>query len=220
MDLQTTPHTTPLVCVIDDDPEILVAMDSLLRSAGYTVRTFPSPDDFIACDTAAATSCLVLDVQLEGADGLDFQQELLRSDVRVPVILMAEHGDISMTVRGMKAGAVNFLSKPSSEDKILGAISEAVELDRSRRAEIRRDATIRSLYGSLSAREREIMGLVTAGLLNKQIAGRINLSEITVKIHRGSMMRKMGAQSLADLVRMAEAIGARETSVSRFASRA
>ena len=202
MELQADTLPPPLVCVIDDDAEILISIDSLLRSEGYAARTFRSPRDFIACDAAEAASCLILDVQLEGADGLDFQQELLRRNLRVPVILMTGHGDIPMTVRGMKAGAVNFLSKPSSADKILGAVSEAVELDRQRRAESEQDASIRSLYNSLSPREREVMGLVTAGLLNKQIAGRINLREITVKIHRGSMMRKMGAESFAELVTM------------------
>jgi FixJ family two-component response regulator len=180
------------------------------------VRTFAAPEDYLACEAADMAACLVLDVRLQGADGLDFQQSLADSDAPVPVILITGHGDIPMTVRAMKAGAVNFLSKPFTEDELLTAVDEAVARDRRRRAEALRAADVRARYVSLSAREREVMSLVSAGLMNKQVAGRLALSEITVKIHRGNMMRKMQAQSLADLVRMAEDLGVRETSVTRY----
>lgn len=205
-----------LVCVIDDDAEVRGSLDSLLRSAGFVVRTFAGPDEYLACAEADQAACLVLDVRLQGADGLDFQQALAENDVFVPVILITGHGDIPMTVRGMKAGAVNFLTKPFAEDDLLSAINEAVARDRRRRSEMREGEDVRARYGSLTPREREVMALVTAGLMNKQVAGRLALSEITVKIHRGNLMRKMQAQSLADLVRMAEGLGVRETSVTRY----
>lgn len=215
-----TGPTPTLVCVIDDDRDICRAMDSLLRSAGFAVRTFESPGAYLASSGASEAACLLLDVRLNGANGLDFQQEMRDSKAGVPVVLMTGHGDIAMTVRGMKAGAVNFLTKPCGDDAILAAIAEAVALDLTRRADQRSDTDARRLYATLTPREREVMSLVTAGLLNKQVAGRLGVSEITVKIHRGNMMRKMGAQSLADLVRTAEAIGAREVTAARFAAHA
>jgi len=180
----------PLVSVIDDDPEVRCALDSLLRSAGFAVRIFASPAQFLACSEAADASCLILDVRLGNADGLEFQEELTNSEVPIPVILITGHGNIPMSVRAMKGGAVNFLPKPFDEKDLLTAVKEA--------------------------REREVIGLVAAGLMNKQVAGRLGLSEITVKIHRANLMRKMNADSLADLVRMAESLGAREESVSRY----
>jgi len=207
-----------LICVIDDDEEVRGSLDSLLRSAGFEVRTFAGPEDYLACPAADAAACLVLDVRLQGADGLEFQQSLIDSEALVPVILITGHGDIPMTVRGMKAGAVSFLPKPFEEEDMLAAVAEAVERDQRRRAEDRQGEDIRANYASLTPREREVMALVTAGLMNKQVAGRLELSEITVKIHRGNLMRKMQAQSLADLVRMAESLGVRETSVTRYHS--
>ncbi|MBC9032637.1 response regulator transcription factor [Sphingomonas sp. JC676] len=207
-----------LICVIDDDEEVRGSLDSLLRSAGFEVRTFAGPEEYLGCPAADAAACLVLDVRLQGADGLEFQQSLIESEAQVPVILITGHGDIPMTVRGMKAGAVSFLPKPFEEEDMLAAVAEAVERDRRRRSEEQQGEDVRANYASLTPREREVMGLVTAGLMNKQVAGRLELSEITVKIHRGNLMRKMKAESLADLVRMAETLGVRETSVTRYHS--
>jgi FixJ family two-component response regulator len=204
-----------LICVIDDDEDVRASLDSLLRSAGYATRTFATPEEFLDCEDDAA--CLILDVRLKDADGLAFQEQLLASEAIVPIIMMTGYGDIPMSVRAMKAGAVNFLTKPFQDAELVDAVREAVEQFRSRRAEAQESASLRERYESLTAREREVMGLVTAGLMNKQMAGRLGVQEITVKIHRGNVMHKMCAQSLPDLVRMAETLGVRETSVSRYA---
>ena len=204
-----------LVCVIDDDEQVRTSLDSLLRSAGYAARTFASPEEFLqSLDDAA---CLLLDVRLKNADGLAFQEELLASEAIVPIVLMSGYGDIPMSVRGMKAGAVNFLTKPFNDEEIIAAVREAVDRGRGQQAQIQETAGLRARHESLTPREREVMGLVTAGLMNKQVAGRLGVQEITVKIHRGNVMRKMRAQSLPDLVRMAETLGVRETSASRYA---
>ena len=205
-----------LICVIDDDADVRGSLDSLLRSVGFAVRTFEGPEAYLACPEADQAACLILDVRLQGADGLDFQQVLAENEVFVPVILITGHGDIPMTVRGMKAGAVNFLAKPFEEEDLLAAVNEAVARDRLRRSEMREGEDIRARYARLTPREREVMALVTAGLMNKQVAGTLALSEITVKIHRGNLMRKMAAESLADLVRMAESLGVREINVTRY----
>jgi FixJ family two-component response regulator len=207
---------SPLICVIDDDEEVRASLDSLLRSAGFAVRTFAAPEEYLACPEADDTSCLVLDIRLRNANGLEFQQELARSELPVPVIFITGYGDIPMTVRAMKAGAVSFLTKPLDDDILLTAVNEAVARDAQRRAEEQQNESVKVRYDALSPREREVMGLVTAGLMNKQVAGRLGLTEFTIKIHRGNLMRKMGAQSLADLVLMAESLGAREESVSRY----
>jgi FixJ family two-component response regulator len=209
-------EAAPLICVLDDEPEVCSALDSLLRSAGYTVRTFNAPEGFLASADPEHAACLILDVRLGGADGLDVQQALLESQASIPVILITGHGDIPMTVRAMKAGAVDFLPKPFDEDQMLQAVAEAVRRDGERRAAAAESGGVRERYGALTPREREVMALVAAGLMNKQVAGRLGLSEITVKIHRGNLMRKMQAQSLADLVRMAESLGVREVSATRF----
>ncbi|MBA1138669.1 response regulator transcription factor [Mesorhizobium neociceri] len=213
----TSPNEVPdLICVIDDDADIRGSLDSLLRAAGFAVRTFAAPDEFLASADADQATCLLLDIRLHGTDGLDFQQALAESSIPVPVILITGHGDIPMTVRGMRAGAVNFLSKPIDEDELLRSVQGAVAMDRERRLAQREGENVRACYGMLTPREQEVMSLVTAGLMNKQVAGRLGLSEITVKIHRGNLMRKMQAQSLADLVRMAEELGARNSSVARY----
>jgi len=204
-----------LICVIDDDEDVRASLKSLLRSAGYAARTFASPEEFMGSADDAA--CLILDVRLRNADGLAFQEELIASEASIPIVLMTGYGDIPMSVRAMKAGAVNFLSKPFADDDMIAAVEEAVERTRGSRRQAEEEASLRGRLESLTAREREVMGLVTAGLMNKQVAARLGVSEITVKIHRGALMRKMKAQSLADLVRMADTLGVRETSVSRYA---
>jgi FixJ family two-component response regulator len=206
-----------VVCVIDDDEDVRCSLDSLLRANGYQVRTFASPDEFLA--SGGDARCLVLDIRLQDVNGLDFQQRLLEIEATIPVILMSGHGDIPMTVRGMKAGAVTFLTKPFFEADLLAAVREALEQSRSLREHEDREAGLRARYRTLSGREREVMGLVAAGLMNKQVAGQLGLSEVTVKIHRSNLMRKMDCESLADLVRMAEALGVRETTVSRHHTR-
>jgi FixJ family two-component response regulator len=204
------------VHVIDDDPEVLGSLGNLLRSAGHTVALFEDPDAFLAAGLPASASCLVLDVRLRGQSGLDFQERLAAENIGLPVILITGHGDIPMTVRGMKAGAIDVLPKPFTEEQILAAVDAALARDQARRAEAADNDALQARYTSLTPREREVMGLVVTGLMNKQVAARMALSEITVKIHRGNVMRKMAAQSLADLVRMAELLGIRDATIRRF----
>jgi FixJ family two-component response regulator len=199
----------PLICVVDDDADVRSSISSLLRSMDYAVQTFAGPSEFLASDAVDAASCLILDIRLQEADGLEFQQELVASESAIPVILISGFGDIPMTVRAMKAGAINFLSKPFEDGALLAAVAEGVARDRQRRLAAHRDESIRLRYEQLTAREREVMSLVTSGLMNKQVAWQLSLSEITVKIHRGNMMRKMQARSFADLVRMADQLGIR-----------
>lgn len=205
-----------IVCVIDDEESVRAGLGSLFRSAGLGVALFETPAEFQAQPLPDRPCCLVLDVRLQGRNGLDFQSELRAAGVPIPVILMTGQGDIPMSVRAMKAGAVDFLPKPFNDEEMLAAVTQAIAADRQRRAAHGDQHRLRSLYETLSPREREIMGLVTAGLMNKQVAARVQLKEITVKIHRGNVMRKMGAQSLADLVRMAELLDARDASAARF----
>jgi FixJ family two-component response regulator len=213
---ENAPPLPPLVCVLDDDPDIRGSIESLLRAEGFSVQTYASTSEFVMCDSVDRAACLLLDINLGDANGLDFQEELAGNEIAVPVILMSGYGDIPMTVRGMRAGALDFLAKPLSDEVLLAAVSDAIRKDEVRRAANAALDGTRQRYNALTNREREIMGLVTAGLMNKQIAARLGLSEITVKIHRGNMTRKMQADSLADLVRMAEELGAREASASRF----
>ncbi|MFC0242602.1 response regulator transcription factor [Rhodopseudomonas telluris] len=209
MSAETHASEQPLICVVDDDEDVRNSLSSLLRSAGYRVNVFAGPSEFLASDAGDAASCLILDIRLGEADGLEFQQELAANDAAVPIVLISGHGDIPMTVRGMKAGAVNFLPKPFEEAELIDAVEEAVARAQRRRSEAERENSVRVRYDTLSQREREVMGLVTAGLMNKQVAWKLSLSEITVKIHRGNMMRKMQARSLAELVRMADLLGVR-----------
>ena len=199
----------PLVVVLDDEAAIRNALHSLLRSVGFRVETFGSTQDFLASDIVGAANCLILDIRLPRMSGLDFQNQLAAAGVRVPIIFMTGHGDIPMTVRAMKAGAVDFLSKPFRDQDMLDAVAAAIERDREWRDgdDVKQDQ--QSRYNSLSEREQQVMALATAGLMNKQIAFQLGISEITVKIHRGRVMRKMGAHSFADLVRMAETLGIR-----------
>jgi FixJ family two-component response regulator len=201
----------PMVFVVDDDESVREALRSLFRSVSLRVETFGSAAEFLRSEIPDVASCLVLDVRLPGVSGLDFQGELAKANVHIPVIFMSGHGDIPMSVQAMKAGAVDFLTKPFRDQDMLDAVAAAIERDRSRRKDEQRLTDVRARFNGLTEREREVMGLVTAGLMNKQVAGELGLSEITVKIHRGHVMRKMAARSLADLVRMAELLGVRRT---------
>jgi FixJ family two-component response regulator len=203
------PEAQSIVFVVDDDASLRDALRSLLRSVGLRVEVFGSAADFLKGRLPDAVSCLVLDLRLPGVSGLDFQAELAKAGIHIPIIFITGHGDIPMTVRAMKAGAVEFLTKPFREQDLLDAVQIALERDRSRRANDMAVEDLRTRFESLTPREQEVIGLVTAGLMNKQIAAEIGVSEITVKVHRGNVMKKMGARSLADLVRMADALGIR-----------
>ncbi len=197
----------PTVLVVDDDPSLREALSSLFRSVGTRVELFGSAPELLNSRLPDGPSCLVLDVRLPEVSGLDFQTQLTNAGVHLPIIFMTGHGDIPMSVRAMKAGAVDFLTKPFRDQDILDAVAGALERDRQRRERARAQSELQSLLSTLTPREREVMAFVATGLMNKQIAGEMQLSEITVKIHRGRLMRKMGAKTLADLVKMASALG-------------
>jgi RNA polymerase sigma factor (sigma-70 family) len=197
----------PIVFVIDDDPSVRRAIRRLIGSVGLQVEVFGSAQEFLRRKRPDAPSCLVLDIRLPGMSGLDFQRELAVANVHIPIIFITAHGDIPMTVRAMKAGAVEFLTKPFHDQDLLDAIHAALERDRAKRQQEEKMATLRQRWESLTPREREVLPLVVSGLLNKQIAEKIGTSETTVKVHRGQLMRKMGADSLAELVRLAARIG-------------
>jgi FixJ family two-component response regulator len=197
------------VFVVDDDAPLREALSSLFRSVGLQVKAFATAAEFLQARQTDGPSCLVLDVRLPGLSGLDFQAELNKANINIPIIFMTGHGDIPMTVQAMKAGAVEFLPKPFRDQDMLDAVQVGLEQDKKRRKSASDTSKLKSNFDSLTPREQEIMGFVTAGLMNKQIAGEIGVSEITVKVHRGNVMRKMDAKSLADLVRMADALGVR-----------
>ena len=199
----------PVVFVIDDDPGVRASLQSLLRSVGLKVETFDSTAEFVVSKIPSVPSCLVLDVRLPGVGGLDFQAELAKANIRIPIIFITGHGDIPMTVKAMKAGAVEFLPKPFREQDILDAVRAGLARDRARLESEKAASALADNYQSLTAREQQVMAFVTSGLMNKQVAGEIGVSEVTVKVHRSNVMRKMGAKSLADLVRMADALGIR-----------
>jgi FixJ family two-component response regulator len=196
-----------LVFIIDDDADVRESLKSLLRSVDLKVEAFASTAEFLATKTANIPSCLVLDVRLPGVSGLDFQAELSRAQIHVPIVFITGHGDIPMTVKAMKAGAVEFLPKPFRDQDLLDAVRLGLDRDRIRRESDRSTGKLKADFELLTVREKQILPLVTSGLMNKQIAAEIGVSEITVKVHRGNVMHKMGAKSLADLVRMADALG-------------
>jgi FixJ family two-component response regulator len=200
-------ETAPIVFVVDDDPSVRRAIKRLIGSMGLQVELLGSAQEFLQGKRPDVPSCLVLDIRLPGISGLDFQRQLADANIHIPIIFITAHGDIPMTVRAMKAGAVEFLTKPFRDQDLLDAIHVALERDRSRRQQEAEIAILRKRLESLTPREREVLPLVVSGFLNKQIAGEIGTSETTVKVHRSQLMRKMGADSLAELVRLAERIG-------------
>jgi FixJ family two-component response regulator len=198
---------TPSIVVIDDDASVRKSLDNLFRSIGFAVELFASPQEFLQSSRPDRPGCIVLDVRFPGRSGLDMQQELATANIQLPIIFITGYGDIPMSVRAMKAGAVEFLTKPFRDQDLLDAVGAALERDRARRAGNSRLAELRARFDTLTARERQVLGLVVAGRLNKQIAGDLGVSEMTVKMHRRQVMRKMQATGVAQLVRLADQLG-------------
>jgi len=201
------PRPQQIVFVVDDDASVREAVDSLLRSVGLRVELFGSASEFLRYKLPNLPACLVLDVRLPGLSGLDFQSELAKANINIPIIFITGHGDIPMTVRAMKAGAVEFLTKPVRDQDLLDAVRIALERDEARRAQDEALHHVKESFESLTPREQEVIGFVTSGLLNKQVAAQLGVSEVTVKVHRSNVMKKMGARSLAELVRMVDMLG-------------
>jgi FixJ family two-component response regulator len=201
------PSSAKIVFVVEDDASVCRALSNLFESVGLQVEVFGSASEMLQGKLPDVASCLVLDVRLPGLSGLDFQTELAKANIHIPIIFMTGHGDIPMSVRAMKGGAIDFLTKPFRDQDMLDAVLKAIEHDRERREADRVVTDVRTLFETLSTREREVLALVSSGLMNKQVAAELGLAEITVKIHRGHVMKKMGARSLADLLRQAELLG-------------
>ena len=200
-----------IVFVIDDDASLGASVSSLLRSVGLQARVFASTSEFLQEKRPNVPSCMVLDVRLPGVSGIDFQADLSKRNIHIPIVFMTGHGDIPMTVRAMKAGAVEFLTKPFRDQDLLDAVRVALERARATHESEQSAAQLRAKFEALTPREQEVMAWVTGGLLNKQVAAEIGVTEITVKVHRGKLTRKMGARSLAELVKMADMLGIRRT---------
>jgi FixJ family two-component response regulator len=200
-----------IVLVIDDDASVREALSNLIRSVGLQAKVFASAPEFLRSKLPDSPCCLVLDVRLPELSGLDFQSELAKANIGIPIVFITGHGDIPMSVKAMKAGAVEFLTKPFRDQDLLDAIQLGLERDRARRESERTTSEVRAKFEALTPREQEVMTFVTAGLMNKQVAAEIGVTEITVKVHRGNLMRKMGARSLAELVRMADLLGIART---------
>jgi len=201
----------PVVFVIDDDASVRDAISSLIRSVGLRAEVFASVSQFLAQKRSSTSSCLILDVRLPGVSGLEFQSELSKANAEIPIIFITGHGDIPMTVKAMKAGAVEFLTKPFRDQDLLDAIQVALERARVKEEKDRAVSDLKRNFSNLTPREQEVMAWITGGLLNKQVAAEIGVTEITVKVHRGNVMRKMAAKSFADLVRMADLLSIRRT---------
>jgi FixJ family two-component response regulator len=208
------PVTESIVFVIDDDVSMRRALTNLFQSVGLEVGAFGSASELLKSALPEVASCLVLDIRLPGLSGLDLQSELTKANIHIPIIFITGHGDIPMTVRAMKGGAVDFLTKPFRDQDLLDAVVSAIDKDRKRREADKTVASLQALYETLSSREREVLAFVASGLMNKQIAAELSLAEITVKIYRGHIMKKMRAKSLADLIRMTEALGIRPAKTS------
>ena len=207
---KTAPANEKQVFIIDDDAAIRSSLSSLLRSVGLQATTFSSAAEFLSSNKPDVPSCLVLDVRLPGIGGIEFQAELAKANIRLPIIFITGHGDIPMTVRAMKGGAVEFLTKPFRDQDLLDAVRVGLDRDGERREREQARSGVVGAYETLTSREKEVFSLVTSGLMNKQIAAKLGVSEITVKVHRGNAMRKMGVRSLAALVRMADLLGIRQ----------